>query len=199
MSNNAYWTKEVADNLGIVSSTLRKWCLLLEEGGYTFDRNDKDQRIFYEHDVMTLRAVKKLTQKDHMTLANATKKAIQQAKSREFVTPTDTEEKGVAERDINSDIERDGTINKLLAHIEQQERFNRELLDRLDRQQQYIEERDKRDRMLIESREKRVEERDRRLMEIHRETREMRDMIAAAKEETDKNASKGLLARLFGK
>lgn len=41
-----YWGSEVAKNLGIGSSTLRKYCLALEEVGYPFERGSNNSRIF---------------------------------------------------------------------------------------------------------------------------------------------------------
>ncbi|PGK02248.1 hypothetical protein CN895_31200, partial [Bacillus cereus] len=46
-----YWGSEVAKNLGIGSSTLRKYCLSLEEVGYHFERGNNNSRIFYHKDV----------------------------------------------------------------------------------------------------------------------------------------------------
>src|SRR5690554_8085403 len=39
-----YWSKEIADMLGIGTSTLRKWCLILERNGYRFLRDEHDRR-----------------------------------------------------------------------------------------------------------------------------------------------------------
>ncbi|MGM0875621.1 MAG: DUF3967 domain-containing protein [Bacillota bacterium] len=67
---------------------------------------------------------------------------------------------------------------------EQQERFNKVLLDKLDQQQKYIEERfNKRDETLIQS---------------LREVQETRKLIAAAKEK-EEESKKGFFQRLFSK
>lgn len=42
-----FWGSEVAKNLGIGSSTLRKYCLVLEEVGYPFERGNNNSRIFF--------------------------------------------------------------------------------------------------------------------------------------------------------
>ncbi|MDA2384618.1 hypothetical protein PDN41_23235 [Bacillus cereus] len=49
-----YWGSEVAKNLGIGLSTLRKYCLVLEEAGYPFERGNNNSRIFYHKDVATI-------------------------------------------------------------------------------------------------------------------------------------------------
>ncbi|MFP3887414.1 hypothetical protein U8V97_18425 [Priestia filamentosa] len=57
---NAYSTKKAAENLGISTLTLRKWCLLLEKEKYIFDRNKNNNHIFYDTDLLALRHIKKL-------------------------------------------------------------------------------------------------------------------------------------------
>lgn len=66
MSDNnqlGYFAKEVALQLDINPSTLRRWCLELEKAGYTFTRNENNQRIFYESDFKAFRKLKELLNK----------------------------------------------------------------------------------------------------------------------------------------
>lgn len=49
------FAKQVALNLDIKASTLRRWALELEKHGYQFARNEKDHRIYYEHDLVVLK------------------------------------------------------------------------------------------------------------------------------------------------
>lgn len=44
----------------MTSSTLRRWSSALESKGHIFEKNDKGQRIYYEHDYRVLREYKKL-------------------------------------------------------------------------------------------------------------------------------------------
>lgn len=55
-----YFAKDVAMELGITTSTLRRWSIELEKAGYTIERNEKEQRIYYERDFKALRGIKKL-------------------------------------------------------------------------------------------------------------------------------------------
>jgi DNA-binding transcriptional MerR regulator len=55
-----YFAKDVATDLEITTSTLRRWSLKLEELGYLFERNEKDQRIYYERDFKAFRELRKL-------------------------------------------------------------------------------------------------------------------------------------------
>lgn len=61
--NYGFFAKEVALKLDIKPSTLRQWALALEEEGYEFQRNDKDQRIYYDRDISMFFELKKLIEK----------------------------------------------------------------------------------------------------------------------------------------
>ncbi|MDG0061932.1 hypothetical protein [Priestia sp. P5] len=71
----AYWTREVAESLGISDSYLRKWCLELEKNGYKFlkvkDGKNRDNRAFTEHDVIALRKFQSLLAQPNVTKAHA--------------------------------------------------------------------------------------------------------------------------------
>jgi DNA-binding transcriptional MerR regulator len=190
VDKNAYTTKQVADNLGIVTSTLRKYCLMLEDeklGNYRFERNEKDQRIFYDHDVIALRLLKKLTQEDGITLENAVKTVGGKARNREeFVseTPEESETPSVTVTDLQR---HEDKLDQILEYvkrqderIEQQERFNRELITKLDEQNRYIKES--------------IDRRDQKLMEAMREVQETKQIAAAHEED-----KKGFWSSLFGR
>jgi DNA-binding transcriptional MerR regulator len=55
-----YFAKDVASELEITTSTLRRWSIELEKVGYSFERNEKEQRIYYEWDFKAFRELKKL-------------------------------------------------------------------------------------------------------------------------------------------
>jgi DNA-binding transcriptional MerR regulator len=59
-SNFGYFAKDVASELEITTSTLRRWSIELEKAGYSFERNEKEQRIYYERDFKAFREMKKL-------------------------------------------------------------------------------------------------------------------------------------------
>ncbi|MCM3800060.1 DNA-binding protein [Caldibacillus thermoamylovorans] len=54
------FSKEIAALLDISPNTLRRWSIDLEKKGYVFDRNDKDQRIYYKRDVFALKKLQQL-------------------------------------------------------------------------------------------------------------------------------------------
>ncbi|MEK4167760.1 MULTISPECIES: MerR family transcriptional regulator [Anoxybacillus] len=186
----AYTTKEVSLTLDIGTSTLRKWCLALEENGYQFLRTDNQKRLFVERDLVALRYFQKLVQGENFSLENAAKVVTSKYKGEasETGTPSVLSQNEMEKRDFKRS---DEILQELLERFEKQEqfnqellRFNQELLQRLEEQQKYIEER--------------MNKRDELLMQSLKESMETRKMIAAAKEEEEKK-KKGFWSRLFGK
>lgn len=55
-----YFAKDLAIELEITTSSLRRWSLEFEKEGYEFERNDKNQRIYYERDFKAFRELKRL-------------------------------------------------------------------------------------------------------------------------------------------
>lgn len=76
MDEKSYWTKDIAEMLEIGTSTIRKWCLILEKDGYIFLRDEQERRAFVEKDVISLRLFKELTKDKGMTLENASSVVI---------------------------------------------------------------------------------------------------------------------------
>lgn len=60
-----YTSKEVSTSIGIATSTLRTWCLKLEASGYIFKRSNDGRRMFFERDIITLRMMKTLLDKEY--------------------------------------------------------------------------------------------------------------------------------------
>lgn len=81
-----YFAKDVAADLDITTSTLRRWSIALEENGYTIERNEKERRIFFERDFAALRELKNLIA-NGVPFADATKS----------VAATDFENKSAAQ------------------------------------------------------------------------------------------------------
>lgn len=179
----AYSTKEVSHTLGIGDSTLRKWCLALEKNGYTFIKNEREQRLFIESDLVCLRHFQTLVQQHNMQLENAAIVVVDRFGKGAFEEGTG-HVPAEQPNENRSFPHSDDLISKLLKHIKQQETFNQELLKRPDQQQQYIEERlNKRDETLIQS---------------LREVQETKKMIAATEEKKKEESKKSFLSRLFG-
>lgn len=185
-----YTSKDISLALDIGDSTLRKWCLSLEEHNYNFYRTDQNKRLFTEHDIVVLRHYQHLVKDKNMSMQNAAlivvskfqkapfsnETAIEQVKNEMNTVPT-----------IRSDVE---FVQELITEIqtmkEQQNELlemNKQLFKRLEEQQTYIEERmNKRDSILLES------------IRESQEVKKQLLQIATAQEE-----KKGFFARLLGK
>lgn len=192
----AYTTKEVSKTIGVVDSTIRKWCLSMEKHGYTFTKNEHNQRLFLERDLVALRHYQTLVKENNFSMDNAGmviasrfSEAFSNRTGSVPVVKENEEERDSARPGIRSEEK----LDKLLEYVEKQEEFNQELLKRLDEQQQYIE----KQHSYIENY---IKERDGRLVESMRalqETKqEMLELAAAKEEEKEKS---GFFARLFGK
>ncbi|MGH0951568.1 DUF3967 domain-containing protein [Bacillus mycoides] len=169
-----YWGSEVAKNLGIGSSTLRKYCLSLEEAGYPFERGSNNSRIFYHKDVATIERIVAAMNKNNVTLEQAINLAMTSVTENEVATvakdrPVDTEH-----------------ITALVERIERLEQLNLELIQRLDQQSKLLQETDS--QKII-----REEQRDIQLMQVLREIQDSKRLIVASEQ---KNS---IWYRLFGK
>jgi hypothetical protein len=181
----AYSPKEIAGMLNIGDSTLRKWCIALEEHGYMFTRTDNKRRMFFDKDIIVLKHLRELVQVQYMSLENATKIVTTKYKQDESDASEQRDSKN-DERSLESDTQ------KILNRLEQLENFNKTLLDTIDKQQKYIEER-------LDKQEERMEKRDSMLMESLRESQETKRLMLEAKEEAEKKKPrKGILSWFKG-
>ncbi|MGF2716190.1 hypothetical protein BWGOE4_55090 [Bacillus mycoides] len=169
-----YWGSEVAKNLGIGSSTLRKYCLALEEAGYLFERGSNNSRIFYHKDVATIERLVTAMNKKNVTLEQAINLAITSVIKNEIATVATH---GVADTEH---------IKALSERIERLEHLNLELIQRLDKQSKLLQETDAQ-RIIRE------EQRDVQLMQVLREIQDSKRLIAASEQK------KSFWIRLFGK
>jgi DNA-binding transcriptional MerR regulator len=130
----ASWNVDVSKQLGIGESTLRKWCIELEDNGYTFAKGAKGKRAFTDHDLAALLYFKNLTRAKNHTMKQAAIAVVEKYSKKgenEITTNTPLES-------IRSSLEK--MIKDLLEHAKRQEEFNKSLLERLDRQNKYIKE-----------------------------------------------------------
>jgi len=81
-----YFAKDVSLQLDMNPSTLRRWCIELEKAGYVFERNEHNQRIFYERDFNSFRKLKELLNKN-LSMDNAVHAVISMVQT-QSQTPT---------------------------------------------------------------------------------------------------------------
>lgn len=184
-----YWARDIASFLDISSSTLRKWCLLLEEQGYIFIRDDNDRRAFTERDVIALKKLKELTKDGTMSLENASI-----AISSQYQHSVTTDGTHVIES-VNQPTRPIERFNEVIIKIN-------ELAENGKRQEALIKKQEALIQMLLQQTEKQekllnnvLNERDEQLCTAIEEIKEARKQIAAMNEERKKS----FWQRVFGK
>lgn len=93
---------QVCEELGIQDSTLRKYSLLLEKEGVTFDRHKNNRRIYTKTHVITLKRSLELMHNDDITLEKAIKQSVRELKVQPII-----EDKSVTDKPLqrnNNDI-----------------------------------------------------------------------------------------------
>ena len=190
-----YSPSDVAEQLGIQSSTLRKYADVLEKEGYTFIKNERGHRKYRESDVMVFRKVINLKSDTDMTLENATKQIVSWYQGVEVLPLERHEVERYEEPDFNATSlqvmiqeqkEVIGKQNELLQELtkrltEQDQRFvqrESELLSAIQSIQ------DSQKLIATNSREyiAKNQGRDEMLMQTIREVQEVKKMISASKD-----------------
>ncbi|MDR4329517.1 DUF3967 domain-containing protein [Bacillus pseudomycoides] len=190
-----YSPSDVAEQLAIQSSTLRKYADVLEKEGYTFIKNERGHRKYRESDVMVFRKVINLKNDTDMTLENATKQIVSWHQGVE-VLPLDRHEvERYEEPDFNAT-----TLQMMIQDqkevIEKQNVLLQELTKRLTEQDQRFIQRESELLSAIQTIQEsqtliamntsedmaKNQGRDEMLMQTIREVQEVKKMIAASKD-----------------
>lgn len=175
-------TKNIANMTGLAESTVRKYSQLLESNGYVFNRNVSGYRVFSKQDIEIF-----LQFKEELKDGNSVEDTASAIATKYIPKPNTRDDSGSGgsqsqkglEGDVLADLVR--KIDVLTDMNNKQSKFNEELLKRLDQQQKYMD--------------GRLKERDEMLVESLRKSQETQQLIAAAKEESEKK--KGFFERLF--
>ena len=190
-----YNPSDVVEQLGIQSSTLRKYADVLEKEGYTFIKNERGHRKYRESDVMVFRKVINLKNDTDMTLENATKQIVSWHQGVE-VLPLDRHEvERYEEPDFNAT-----TLQMMIQDqkevIEKQNELLQELTKRLTEQDQRFIQKESELLSAIQTIQEsqaliatntsedmaKNQGRDEMLMQTIREVQEVKKMIAASKD-----------------
>ena len=182
-SEYGYFAKDVASDLNITTSTLRRWSIELEKSGYHFERNEKDQRIYYERDFKAFRELKKLIT-NNVVLIDAIKAVVsmdldeKNASQTPSVYRSETRLTKQALEEILDDRIEKAMQQAFQAGRQQAQKEMQETLERLEKQ---------------------MHERDQKLMSfirsIQEEKEEVKKLIAASTE----NQKKSIWQRLFNR
>ncbi|MBP2442560.1 MerR family transcriptional regulator [Paenibacillus sp. PvP052] len=194
-----YTSKQVCQELGIASSTLRTWCLRIEDAGHSFYRekrgnnaDDSGVRMFYERDILALRKMKKMLDDGH-SLDKATEQTIlEYSKIYKVMTVPVIQDDAYKEMAVSSTLMASEdrylmipeemsnqlklleNVPELIRMVQEQKRENeylRDMVIHLDEQQKQVLHNQYEQKKQDEEERTRVEERDRLLMETLRELR----------------------------
>ena len=163
-----YDTAMVSNILGVQDSTLRKYCALMQKHNYEFNKNSVGHRIFYKKDVEIIRQIVDLKNSSSLTLNQSVKTILES----DIEDIEDTEGmNNVADIDSITKPDYNKLLQAFTAFKDDQQQFNKQLIDQLQKQQDYIK--------------NSIDERDKKLMLAIKESMEIRRQIASAEEEKE--------------
>ena len=145
MSEQAFWSSEVAKMLGVQDVTVRSWALRLEKHGYTFMRDSNDKRAYSERDISVLRFLQSQVQDKKLKLDDAARVTAER-----FQTDHQQEENGImtiaiVEQQNALEARYDALFqvhSALLEELRETKQTQQEILKRLDQQEQQRKEED---------------------------------------------------------
>ena len=121
-----YDTEMVSKVLGVQSSTIRKYCALMQKYGYEFNKNSVGHRVFYTKDISIIKEIVELKNSGSLTLTDAVRTIL----NLDIADITDIESMPSL------------SYEKILKEFEefknQQMEFNKKLLEQLEKQEDYI-------------------------------------------------------------
>lgn len=98
-----YSPSDIANLLGVQVSTLRKYSILLEDAGISFQRNNRNQRWYKDNDVMLLRKFITLKENSDMQLKECAEASYLWSVGND-TTPSSTVSDSVTERHESTEI-----------------------------------------------------------------------------------------------
>lgn len=149
-------TTSVSKMLGVQESTLRKYCSLMRKKGYQFNKNTVGHRVFYENDISVLKRIVKLKNSTSFTLEESVERVL---------SPPGNDTETIDSEVSTADIAYIKLIKEMALFKEEQERFNRKLLNHLQVQEDFIK--------------NSIEERDQKLIMAIKEAEEVKKEVAS--------------------
>ncbi|UYT89000.1 MerR family transcriptional regulator [Priestia megaterium] len=170
-----YQSSQLAGIVGISVATVRKYAQYMEKAGYTFIRNESGHRVFLDKHILLFKEFNGLSKTGTASLGHIANTLATKYKELEFEKTKGNNEHigGEAAGDttlldkgsdhkialtdeqynnLMAKLNRLATLDDIVEQLDQQKEFNKMLMEKLEQQQKYIEQRlDKRDSQLIES------------------------------------------------
>ena len=123
--------------LNIAEVTLRKWAIALESNGYSFNRNNKDHRIFYDSDLIILKQFQTLVQSHNMSLNEAAQRTQFMYANNLSLGPSQDDQKVSVEiLEVYKDM-----IDSLTQQLNEQKVYHKNISDKLAHLQHSIDQR----------------------------------------------------------
>ena len=138
--SNEKTTSNVASLFGVHHNTVRKWVSFLEKRGYAIKHEQRGKlkvKLFNEEDIQVLRAIHEVIQNPDVSLEQAVTLAIEATVQPNERAANAVEVTAVAPDPVPS-VEARLSIHD--QQLQAQLAFNKELVDRLERNQRFIEE-----------------------------------------------------------
>lgn len=167
-----YSPSDIAGVLQVKEPTLRKYSLLLEKQGYSFQRNNQNQRWYSDNDVVVLRKLVTLKNNGDMNLEDCAKAVFLWSKEGNETLPS-TDIHSDTERYNNDITELKNTVSKLMGIVEQQEKIIKE---QFRQQQEYLD--------------SKLNQRDETLIQALRESQEVKKLLLEQKTVEDEKKPK---------
>ncbi len=133
-------TSNVASMFGVHHNTVRKWVSVLEKRGYAIKHEQRGKvqvKLFNEEDIQVLRAIHEVIKNPNVSLEQAVTLAIEA-----IVQPDEPAAKAVEVASVSPEPvpSVEARLNIHDQQLQAQLAFNKELVDRLERNQRFIEE-----------------------------------------------------------
>lgn len=194
----AYTSSEVAQTLGVSTSTLRRYSIALETSGYVIIRNDKDQRVYVQDDINVLKKQQELIDAG-IAVTKAADMVCKQENISKDVTGASTSAPALVPEELIKQIEQMSE-----QFISKQEENNMKLIEEIERDRELVIGEIKKDRELAERNAKVVTQQldamkamNYRLMEKLEAKEEAETMDKNVEKSVDKK--KNLFLRLFNR
>ncbi|WP_057912753.1 hypothetical protein [Peribacillus muralis] len=130
--DNSFTVVSVADMLGVSSSTVKKYYLLMEEKNYRFKRNQKGKLTFSYDDVNLFRRLILLKNEPGMSVNKAAVQLVQESGVAQQPKYGKIHESAIIERDLLFIHLLRDTKKELLAAIKEVDRLNEERIEEFE-------------------------------------------------------------------
>lgn len=180
-----YFAQEVAKQLDINTNTLRRWSIELEKMEYIFERNERNQRIYYENDIDILKQMKEYLNQNWK---------LEEAATRSMESMENTEENAQKTDSVHEENEVQVTLRKRsetdILMIQEKFSYMLEQQDKIVQQNQDI------IKLLLQERSEK-EDKDLQIQLLQEKLDKAIELLNEDRQEQQDNTKKTFIQRLF--